>query len=392
MEFLVTDAGRALLEEARTAYDPHDALALASRLQKRYAARDVAAALTQAELRGRAVTKFGADATRMFFTREGLEQATAADVATHRAARARTSGSRSVLDLCCGVGADLVAFARAGMAVTGVDQDPLTAAVATANLSALGLAGRVSVGPAEEQSRDGHDLAFADPARRSSAGRTFDPRSSSPPWPFVLELLAGRSVVKVAPGISHALVPAGVEAEWVSLDGRLKEAALWSGLADGVERRATLLRSRCDVSGVATGSATLTDADDPGPADVAPAGSFVFEPDDAVIRAHLVTAVAAELDGWLLDGHLAYISTDRRQQTPFARGYAVLDVLPFKEKQLRAALRAHDVGALTVKKRGVDVTPEILRRRLGLRGSRPATIIITRTPGSAVVLLVEPLT
>lgn len=393
MEFLVTDAGRALLDGARAAYDPHDALAVASLLQQRYAAEHVAAALTQVELRDRAVAKFGADASRMFFTREGLEQASAAEVATHRAERARASGCESVLDLCCGVGADLLAFARAGMAVTGVDADPLMAAIATANLVSLGLAGRVSVGSAQQQVRHGHDLAFADPARRSSAGRRFDPRSSSPPWPFVQELLAGRAVVKVAPGIPHSLVPAGVEAEWVSLDGQLKEAALWSGAADGVDRRATLLRSRSDIAGVdPTAAATLTDTDDPGAAAVAPVGRFVFEPDDAVIRAHLVTAVTAELDGWLLDDHLAYVSTDRHQPTAFARGYAVLDVLPFKEKQLRAALRARDVGTLTIKKRGIDVTPEVLRRRLGLRGGNPATVIITRTPRSAVALLVEPMT
>jgi len=32
-----------------------------------------------------------------------------------------------------------------------------------------------------------------------------------------------------------------------------------------------------------------------------------------------------------------------------------------------------------------------LRSRLALTGSTPATVIVTRTPGSAVVLLVEPL-
>jgi len=34
-------------------------------------------------------------------------------------------------------------------------------------------------------------------------------------------------------------------------------------------------------------------------------GRFVYEPDPAVIRAHLVSTVVAEIDGWLLDPHLA---------------------------------------------------------------------------------------
>ena len=49
------------------------------------------------------------------------------------------------------------------------------------------------------------------------------------------------------------------------------------------------------------GLATLTEEDDPG-SDGRCVGRFLFEPDGAVIRAGLVTAVAAGVDGWLLDG------------------------------------------------------------------------------------------
>ena len=40
-----------------------------------------------------------------------------------------------------------------------------------------------------------------------------------------------RTVVKVAPGMDHALIPTGAEAEWVSVGGDLVEAALWCGAA-----------------------------------------------------------------------------------------------------------------------------------------------------------------
>jgi hypothetical protein len=76
---------------------------------------------------------------------------------------------------------------------------------------------------------------------------------------------------------------------------------------------------------------------------------------------------------------------------PLWRAYEVVDVLPFREKSLRAALRARDIGALTIKRRGVGVTPEELRSRLRLSGSKAATIIVSRTPTGAVVLLVRPL-
>lgn len=226
-------------------------------------------------------------------------------------------------------------------------------------------------------------MAFADPARRTARGRTFDPAAYSPPWSLVQELLAGRAVVKVAPGIPHDLVPPGVEAEWVSWRGNLKEAALWSCLDDPVRSRATVLRRDTDP-------ASLTDRDAATEPGTAPPGAFVYEPDDAVIRAHLVTSVAALVDGWLLDQHLAYLSSDELVHTPFARAFEVIEVLPFKDKALRSALRARDIGPLTIKKRGIAVTPEALRSRLGLSGSQPATLLLSRTPGSAVAMLVEP--
>ncbi|MBO0847654.1 MAG: hypothetical protein J2P22_19820, partial [Nocardioides sp.] len=52
----------------------------------------VAAALEQVELRRHAAAKLGDDAARMYFTREGLEQATRAAVARHRAARVAAAG------------------------------------------------------------------------------------------------------------------------------------------------------------------------------------------------------------------------------------------------------------------------------------------------------------
>jgi hypothetical protein len=68
----------------------------------------------------------------------------------------------------------------------------------------------------------------------------------------------------------------------------------------------------------------------------------------------------------------------------------VLEELPFREKLLRAALRTRGVGPLTIKKRGVDVAPAELRRRLALTGDREATLVLTRVAGKGTALLVRP--
>ena len=384
--WLLTDEGQAVLARAveATGQDGYDELAVQAQLRRTTTAERVATAIGQAELRRRAVAKFGDLAQRMYFTHDGLEQATRHSVATHRAGRLQAAVTQSVIDLGCGIGGDLVAFARAGITTAGVDLDPVRVAVARANLEALELAGAVQEADATQVDPSPFDVAFADPARRGGRGRTFNVEEWAPPWSFVEGLLRGNACVKVAPGIPHALVPHGVEAEWVSDRGEVKEAALWSGRLATVARRATVIGDG--------GLATLTDEDDPGAATVGvgDVGRYLYEPDGAVIRAGLVTAVAAGVNGRLLDHKIAYVTSDESFHTPFARSYRVVEELPYREKQLRAALRARGIGILTIKKRGVDVSPEQLRRRLDLHGEGSATLVLTRRSGAGVALLVEP--
>jgi SAM-dependent methyltransferase len=376
--WLLTEAGQQLLAAAGAAEGPE--LRVQSELREAASPDHVAAALGQVELRHRAVEKFGDDAAHMYFTRDGLEQATRTRVARHRAARMAAAGP-SVIDLTCGIGGDLVAFARAGLTTAGVDLDPLRVEIARANLAALGFGGAVSVGDGTSLDVSPFATAYADPARRGPRGRSFRAGEWTPPWSFVESLLTGRACVKVAPGIPHSTVPDGAEAEWVSDHGDVKEAALWSRPLATAVRRATVIGDG--------GLATLTEEDDPG-ADVGPVAEFLYEPDGAVIRAGLVTAVAAGVHAHLVDRKIAYVSGSESFHTPFARGYRVVEHLPYREKPLKAALRARGIGALTIKKRGVDISPEQLRTRLALRGDDEATLVLTRVVGEGVALLVQP--
>ncbi len=379
--WLLSAPGQRLLEVAEQ-LDDAGSLAAHERLRREAAPEHVAAALTQATLRRRAVDKLGADAARMYFTGEGLEQATRASVAAHRAARARAAMVDSVVDLGCGIGGDLVAFARTGMVVAGVDHDPLRVAVAHANLEALGLGGAVEVGDVTTMDTSPFDLAFADPARRTARGRSFDAADWSPPWPFVESLLRRDSCVKLAPGLPHDLVPEDVEAEWVSDRGGVKEAVLWSGRLATTPRRATVIGER----GLATLTTDDLPVDDPPVGDPA---AYLLEPDGAVIRAGLVGAVAALSGGHLVDPHIAWVTSDSSLPTPYARTYRVLEEVPYREKPLRAALRERRIGALAIKTRGVSVTPEQLRPRLALRGEEQATLVLTRVAGKGRAYLVE---
>ncbi|MBC7594240.1 MAG: SAM-dependent methyltransferase [Kineosporiaceae bacterium] len=379
-ERLLSPAGQSLLTEIASRAGIESDLAPGTRLRKGYDIEFVAAAVTQNHLRGKARSKFGDGAARMYFTPEALEQSTRAAVSEHRAARLSSSGASAVVDLGCGIGGDLIAFARLGMRVRGVELDPVRAAIARANLTALGFSGTVSCEDATTVAIASDEATFVDPARRDGKGRIFDPTNCVPSWDFVTSLLGGRGVSKTMPGIDHRLIPAGVEAEWISVDGNLVEACLWGVAFASVRRRATMLPS----------GATLTSDDDECSLVEAP-GAYLYEPDDAAIRAGLVTAVAAKVDGWLIDPKIAWVSSAAHVPTPFARAFRVIDELPFREKPLKAALVAHDIGTLTIKKRGVDVIPEVLIKKLKLKGTVTATVVMTRVQDEGRAYLVNPL-
>lgn len=377
-EQLLTPVGRGLLNEIAERAGVESDLGLGTRLRKAFPSDLVAAAVTQNHLRGKAAAKFGPLARDLFFTHDSLEQSTRSSVAEHRARRLATIGAVAVVDLGCGIGGDLLAFGRAGLRVRGIERDPVRAAIARVNLAAAGIEGTVEVADAESASIADDEVAFIDPARRDARGRTFGTADLQPSWDWVRQQLTGRSLAKVMPGLAHADVPAGVEAEWVSDGGDLVEAALWGEPFATTTRRASLL----------PGGATLTASGLS--AEIAAVGTHLYEPDDAVLRAGLVAEFAATIGGWLPDPHIAYVSTNTPAQTPFGRGFTVIEELPFREKPLKAALQARRVGTLTIKKRGVEIVPDQVIKRMKLKGPETALVVMTRVDGAGRAYLVAP--
>jgi SAM-dependent methyltransferase len=239
--WLVSADAEAALAAAAAEVDP-SSLAAAGRLRRDFPPEQAAAALTQAGLRRRAVSKFGDLASRLFFTPDGLEQATRGEVAAWRAARYLAAGVTDVVDLGCGLGADALAFAAAGLAVRAVEADPATAVLASANLGLeVTCADAVEVAAPLLAFRA---AVFADPARRTSSGRTWRVADFSPPFDFATDLLAGRfGCIKAAPGLPSSMIPDGVGVTWVSHRGDLVETSLWSS----GERTAVLLPSGAEL-------------------------------------------------------------------------------------------------------------------------------------------------
>ena len=129
-----------------------------------------------------------------------------------------------------------------------------------------------------------------------------------------------------------------------------------------------------------------------------PVEGYLYEPDGAVIRAGLVADVALQLGGHLVDEHIAYICAPDLRDTPFARAYKVLEVMPFNVKALKAWVKDQGIGVLDIKKRGTAVTPEELRKQLlpggtgraKAKGKKSATLVLTRIGEDRVAISVEP--
>ena len=390
---LASPGGQLLLDELVYSSDT-DVLKLVAGLRK--AGHDpmtVAAALTQAKLRKRAVAKFGDFAQSMLFTEAGLEQASRLKVAALHAGRFRAAGIKEVADLGCGIGAESMAMAALDIKVRAFEIDEVTAAVATYNLAAFE---NVTV---EQENVEDLDLAqfealFLDPARRDLTGpkkaesqRHFDPANYSPNFYFCLAAARTKPTgIKLGPGHDKRQIPNDAEAQWVSVEGDLVELGLWFGSLkrDNVARSALLLDS--------DGQHEITSSESDSPnAPLGELGKYVYEPDNSLIRSRLISDFAAPLDLKIISPDIAYLSSDEKISSPWMRGFEVVDNLVFDRKQLKAYVKKNGIGILEIKKRGSDISPEELRRELSPKGEGAATLVVTRVGDAHRVLVTQPI-
>ncbi|MGB8963743.1 MAG: methyltransferase domain-containing protein [Pseudonocardiaceae bacterium] len=367
LESLESALGRELLGRlAELGVTAGTELRIGGVLRGEYPAELVTAALGLDELRRRAAVKFSR-AQRMYFTRAGLEQATAEVIARHRARR--FAGAVRVADLCCGIGGDLIALA-AGREVVAVDRDPVHLRMAMLNADAYGVADAVTLvhGDVRDVDLSTVDGVFIDPARRAG-GHRMRTGDSEPPlsWSTRLVTCVEAVGVKAAPGLAREAVPAGWEVEFIADRRDLKEAALWSpALATGTSR-ATILPEGHVLLPLPGEEVANRDP-----------GAFLLDPNPAVTRAGLVEDLARSLGAWKIDPQIAFLSSDLPLHTPFARTLRVLDSGPWEQKALRSRLRALDIGSVDIRRRGLAGDVDDLHRQLKLRGTQRATLVMTR--------------
>jgi hypothetical protein len=379
LRFLASGAGEALLEEAAALQG--DFLARVTRLRKGHPADLATAALELLDLRARARRKF-ARADRLFFTPQGLEQSSGETISRWRAAQ--YPDGALTLDLCCGIGGDALSLG-AVRPVLAVDRDPAAAFCAAANAHALGVSADVRVACADVTAlRPRADAAFFDPSRRAEGRRVRSGEDYAPPLSFARDILrrVPSLAVKAAPSLDDAALE-GLDGriQFVSDRGECKEALIWFG----------------DIGPTARKSAVLLPGDhvleEDGSAFGEPAGpplAWLYEPDPAVIRAHLLPEVGAILAARPMDDQIAYLTGEQLTHTPFVTAYRVLGHMPFSAKRLQAHLKAAGLRVTAIKRRGVPLDPIELGKRITGGGDTPVVVVLTRVGGAPTAILCEP--
>jgi hypothetical protein len=225
-----------------------------------------------------------------------------------------------------------------------------------------------------------------DPDRRPAGHRTTALEWSSPSVESVERLLAANpdAAIKLAPATD---APAGwtdrCELEWISRDRQCRQLVAWHGALarqPGV-CRATALSTDGSVARAIAGSPNQ-------PKPYAPQfGRYLFEPDPAVLAAHLAGVLAEEHGLSAVSAGIAYLTGPTAIDDPALACFEVREVMPLDLRLIAGHLREQNIGQLEIKKRGVEHDPATVRKQLHLAGDEAATLFLTKLGGKHVAIV-----
>ncbi len=343
-------------------------------LREEYPEDAVRAAFLLEELREKAKEKFS-KADQMWFDRQGLEQATSEIVARHKAQRF----SGAVWDLCSGIGGDAIALAKR-CEVLAVDLNPAACLRTQWNAEVYGVKNHLTTLCADveevfQSSRELPKQVHIDPDRRASGrGRSLRIEEGRPGLPF-LEHLMGTvpgGAIKLSPAANFLGKFPEAEIELISLNGECKEATIWFGeLAEPGMWRATVLPANETLAGHPLDALC----------DIGPLQKFLYDPDPSVVRSGLVNLLAEQRSLIRLDDAEEYLTSEEFCDSPFVRGFEVLEELPNNDRAIRDYFRKADAGEVEIKCRHVPIQAEAVRRKLPLAGTQKLVLVYARIQG-----------
>ncbi len=304
LESLLTPAGHRLLDAVRDfmfdrRINEEPPIAQIERWRCDFSTEVVHAAMVVARTAKAAVGprgKFSNTPKDIFFwaVPEALEQATSGVVADYKAQKLLSllPGTRTILDICCGIGGDAISLARHA-SVEAWEMNPERAWMARINVRRPGLH-PVVVHQQDILQADippvPHCAFHMDPARRSGGKRLNVNSSMIPdPWRVMQRLqFAAGGMVKLSPAIDFSTLPSG-HLEIISHDNSVVQALLWTHAAGDA-----IGRNQRTATVITRGGAVWSFSGSPGfPATLHEPADWVYELDGALTRAGLAAPFLA---------------------------------------------------------------------------------------------------
>jgi hypothetical protein len=364
MRFLATEEARMAVQElSGRQISPADI----RRLREQWGTDRATGIIEQHAISLAVLEKFGD--SRLLGTRRAIQQASDTLTAAYKAARFPLGAV--VVDWCCGMGGDLRSLALRGP-VLGVDRDAAMCVAAAANAP-----GAVTVADdVLNQRPDSNAFLHVDPDRRPNERRVSRLELSSPPAEIVAAAArqAAGAAVKLSPA---ADIPeswrSSVHREWLSVRGECRQQVVWFGLAGlpGIHR-AVRLNGR-DPAAEFSGKPLAYSAE------ATQVGRFLFDLDPAVRAAGLSATFAETMNLQTVGGPGGYLTGDFPFENPLAATFEVLAVIPLDLRRLRQMVDAHHRDVHEIKVRGVETSPESLRKLTRIPGAPAATLLVGRT-------------
>ncbi len=345
----------------------------------------------QMRLARRAATRFP-DASRWLWTERGLQQASDWRSAVFKASLIPVG--ETVVDGCCGIGADLLAISRHSR-VIGIDRDAIMAMIARTNLTSHGR--EVEVVQAEFPAIVGHagnSWLHVDPDRRSHEHNQQDRRTTqadrfSPSLVDILPLArrARGAIIKLAPATQIGTdVELDFQRGWIGCVGECRQQLLVRGA------RAILPACRfaalCDDPFAPEIFQTSTDC--PAAISISPhVNQYVFDLHPVLYASALQSAWANQHALFPIESPAGYFTGSAQVLSPWVQCFRVLEVLPWDERRVRSWLRGHSAGIVEVKKRLVEVDANLQQRRLSQLQGESFTLLITRHLRRTVAIVAQ---
>ncbi|MDB4392147.1 class I SAM-dependent methyltransferase, partial [bacterium] len=336
--WLMSEEADPILKQVQGAFAERvNVVRIAKSLRKLTTPTRGALVMEQAQLRKKAGQKF-TRASRMFFTRRGLEQASGQRLAEYKASRFQSL--ENVADVCCGIGGDLLSLARRGQSegskvptakTVGVEIDELTSLFARKNLDAYSL---------DQDLADVRQIDFAefdlsklngihvDPDRRVQE-RTVHGSRFLPSLPDVFQRLSSdcTAAIKVAPATPYAeYFPPNIQREWIGDDRECKQQILWVGpeTVQPGHRTATHIGKQGEVSQISI----LESESRPGVIVGNQIMRYLYEPHAIVLAAQLNNVIGDRHGLQRFSADVVYLTGDEDVKDPLLTQFEVLAVLP----------------------------------------------------------------